>query len=242
MSGARSYYFRESVDSLMRARWVAPYLLIPPMLAFMVYAEGYLTDTGMLGSFSHQQRTVLALWNATLLLSLAAGIKSCLFFSKLWGSRWFRNSLSLPVSRASGYWGPVVAVMVVSLAMYALATGAVIAALPGAPRFPWVEVLTSSCMPVAWAVCFGAMLGMLTSGAAGSVLFSSVFLLGILAGLPSEPPLQGLLAWVVPPIGRTMVMSLRAPHNMRAAVMLLTHSAFALAVGRLLYGFGISRR
>jgi hypothetical protein len=230
------------MDILMRARWVGPYLLIPPMLAFMVYAEGYLSAHGFTGSFSMEQRTVLALWNATLLLTLASGIKACLFFSNLWGSRWFRNSLALPASRPSGYWGPVLAVLAVSMGMYFLATGAVAMALPEVTDFPWLRILAGSCAPVAWAVCLGALLGILTSGPAGSVLFSSVMLLGFLAGLPVDPLLPEWLLWIVPPIGRIMTESLTTTAGMQGAGILLIHSTVSLTAGRLLYGFGASRR
>lgn len=238
----RTFHFRQSLDILMRARWVGPYLLIPPMLAFMVYAEGYLTAHGFTGSFSMHQRTVLALWNATLLLTLASGIKACLFFSNLWGSRWFRNSLALPVSRASGYWGPVLAVLAVSLGMYALATTAVAAALPGVGGFPWVRVLAGSSMPVVWAVCLGALLGLLTTGPSASVLFSALMLLGFLAGLPLDPLLPDWALLIVPPVGRIMTESLRMTAGMEPTGMLLIHATAALAVGRLLYGMGIGRR
>jgi hypothetical protein len=239
---AGTYYFRESMDILMRARWVGPYLLIPPMLAFMVYAEGYLSAHGFTGNFSMEQRTVLALWNATLLLTLASGVKACLFFSNLWGSRWFRNSLALPVSRSSGYWGPVLAVLAVSIGMYFLATVAVAAALPEVGSFPWVRVLAGSCAPVAWAVCVGALLGLLTSGPAASVLFSSVMLLGFLAGLPIETLLPGWALWIVPPVGRIMTDSLSMAADMENTGLLLIHSTVALAAGRLLYGYGYGRR
>jgi len=228
------------MDILMRARWVGPYLLVPPILAFMVYAEGYLSAHGFTGSFSMEQRGVLALWNATLLLALASGIKSCLFFSDLWGSRWFRNALALPAGRASGYWGPVLAVMVVSLGMYALATGAVAAALPDLGGFPWLRVLAGSCAPVVWAVCLGALLGILTTGPAGAVLFTSVLMLGFLAGLPLDPALPGWALRIVPPVGRIMTSSMGTGSGMLETALLMAHAAAALVVGRLLYGYGAS--
>jgi len=242
MSGSKFFYFRESIDSLVRARWVAPYLLVPPMLAFMVYAESYLSRHGITGDFTLEQRTMLAVWNASILLTLIAGVKSCLFFSNLWGSRWFRNSLALPLNRPSGYWGPFLAVLSVSVSMFVLATGAVMLALPGVERFPWIQVLVSSCAPVIWAVSVGALLGLLTSGAAASVLFTTMMLAGFLAGFAVNPLMPDWVLFVLPPVGRIMTLSLVFPHGLQQAVLLLAHSIIALLVGRIFYGIGISRR
>ncbi len=242
MGGSKSFYFRESIDSLVKARWVAPYLLVPPMLAFMVFAESYLSRHGVTGDFTLGQRTVLAIWNASILLTLIAGVKSCLFFSNLWGSRWFRNSLALPVSRASGYWGPFLAVLCISVSMFILATGAVMLALPDVGRFPWIQVLAGSCAPVIWAVSMGALLGMLTTGAAASILFTTIMLVGFLAGIVVNPLMPGWVLYVLPPVGRIMTLSLVFPQGLQQAVLLLVHSFIALLAGRFLYGMGISRR
>ena len=242
MAVGKSFYFRESMDTLMRARWVAPYLLVPPMLAFMVFAESYLSSHGVTGDFTMEQRTVLAIWNASLLLTLIAGVKSCLFFSNLWGSRWFRNSLALPVSRASGYWGSYLAVLCVSIGMFVLATGAVIVALPQVERFPWLQVLAGSGTPVIWAVSVGALLGMLTTGAAASILFVAITLVGFLAGIAVEPMMPGWVLFSLPPVGRIMTMSLVFPQGLHQASLLLVHSAAALLIGRMLYGRGMERR
>lgn len=242
MAVGKSFYFRESMDTLMRARWVAPYLLVPPMLAFMVFAESYLSSHGVTGDFTMEQRTVLAIWNASLLLTLIAGVKSCLFFSNLWGSRWFRNSLALPVSRASGYWGPYLAVLCVSIGMFILATGAVIVALPQVERFPWLQVLAGSGTPVIWAVSVGALLGMLTTGAAASILFVAITLVGFLAGIAVEPLMPDWVLFSLPPVGRIMTMSLVFPQGLHQAALLLVHSAAAVLIGRMFYGRGMERR
>ncbi len=242
MSGRMVFYYKSSILLLLRTRWMGPYLLLPPMLAFMVYAEAYLSAQGVTGIFTLEQRTVLAIWNASLLLTLIAGIKSCLFFSRFWGSFWFRNSLSLPVSRSSGFWGPFLATLSVATVMYFLTTGAVIAALPETGRFPWVQVLAELYVPVIWAVSAGALLGLITSGTAGSLFFIALVLLGFLTGMPSLYPSSGWLQVVVPPVGRIMTLSLVFPSGLMQAIILLTHSAVALMLGRFLYSVGIKRR
>lgn len=231
------------MNLLIRAKWAGAYLLVPPLLAFMVYTEGYLAAHEVAGVFSPHQHTVLAVWNASLLLTLIAGIKSCLFFSKLWGGNWFRNSLSLPVSRASGYWGPYLAVLSVATVMYLLTTVAVVAALPDIHEFPWTQVLVESYAPVIWSVSIGALLGILTSGASASVLFTALLLIGFLTGLPS---LFSSSWWwlriIAPPIGRIMSLSLAFPKGIMQIVILLAHSAVVLFLGRLLYGIGTKRK
>ncbi len=242
MNGRKTFYFKSSILLLLRTRWIGPYLLLPPMLAFMVYAEAYLSAQGVTGIYNLEQRIVLAIWNASLLLTLIAGIKSCLFFSRLWGSFWFRNSLALPASRYSGFWGPFLAALSVATIMYLLTSGAVIAALPEIGRFPWVQVLAELYVPVIWAVSVGALLGLITSGTAGSLFFATLMLLGFLTGMPSLYPSSGWLQVVVPPVGRIMTLSLVFPSGLIQAVILLTHSVIALTLGRLLYSFGIKRR
>ncbi|MCD4848969.1 MAG: hypothetical protein K8R76_12350 [Candidatus Aegiribacteria sp.] len=242
MSGRMTFYYKSSILLLLRTRWIGPYLLLPPMLAFIVHAEAYLSAQGVTGIFNLEQRTVLAIWNASLLLTLIAGIKSCLFFSRLWGSFWFRNSLSLPVSRSSGFWGSFLAVLSIATVMYLLTTGAVIAALPEISRFPWIQVLAELYIPIIWAVSAGALLGLITSGTAGSLFFVAMMLLGFLTGMPSLYPSSGWLQAAIPPVGRIMTLSLVFPGGIIQAAILLAHSIIVLTLGRLLYGFGIKRR
>ncbi len=242
MNGRMSFHYKSSILLLLRTRWVGPYLLLPPMLAFMVYAEAYLSAQGVTGIFDMEQRTVLAIWNASLLLTLIAGVNSCLFFSRLWGSFWFRNSLSLPVSRASGFWGPFLAALSVVTIMYLLTTGAVIAALPDIDQFPWLQVLAELYVPVIWAVSAGALLGLITSGTAGSLFFVTLMLFGFLTSIPSFFASSAWLQVVVPPVGRIMTLCLVYPSGLIQAVILLVHSVVAVTLGRLLYSVGMKRR
>ena len=241
MKGQITYYFRESISILLKTKWVGPYLLVPPMLAFMVYAEAYLAAHGITGIFSLEQRTVLAIWNASLLLTLIAGIKSCLFFSSIWGSSWFRNSLSYPVSRSSGFWGPYLAVLSIITCIFILTTGAVVAALPEPGRFSFLRIITESYIPVVWAVSIGAFLGILTTGAAGSMFFSALLLLGFLAGLPVAR-LPEWLCVVIPPVGRIMTLGFQYPQGLIRVVILILHSAAVLMLGRFLFGIALKRK
>ncbi len=241
MKGRNTYFYRESVNLLLRTKWVSPYLLVPPMLAFMVYAEAFLATHGVAGISTLGQRTVLAIWNGSFLLALIAGIKSCLFFSGTWGAGWFRNSLALPVSRSSGYWGVYLAVLTVATGVFILTIGAVIAALPGPWRFPLVQIIGESYLPVLWAVSMGAFLGVLTPGTGGAFFFTSLILLGFTAGLPLVS-IPGWLSYVIPPLGRLMTLGMRYPQGLYQAVAILLHSSFFLVMGRLLFGIAVRRK
>ena len=242
MNSRMTFHYKTSILLLLKTRWVGPYLLLPPMLAFMVYAEDYLSAQGIIGIFNLEERAFLAIWNASLLLTLLAGINSCLFFSRLWGSYWFRNSLSLPANRSSGFWGPFLAALSVVTAMYLLTTGAVIAALPDAGQFQWFQVLVKLYSPLVWAVSAGALLGLITSGIAGSLFFVALMLLGFLTGLPSLFASSAWLQVVVPPIGRIVTLNLVSPNGFIPAIVLLAHSVIALTLGKLLYSAGVKRR
>ena len=152
------FFFRESTDYLMRISWVAPYLLVPPLLAFLVYVEDFLAWKGLAVFHTPDARLTIALWNATLLLTLITGIRSCFFFSRFFSGEWFRNALSLPVRKSSGFWGPFLAVLLISSAAYVLTMAAILAALPFPVVFPWAATIISTFVPVLWAVCLGIFL------------------------------------------------------------------------------------
>jgi len=241
MIGRNTYHFRHCISILLKTKWIGPYLLIPPMLALMVYAEAYFSAHGATGFFSLEQRSVLAIWNGSLLLTLIAGIKSCLFFSRLWGTCWFRNSLSLPVNRSSGFWGPYLAVLAIVSGIFLLTTGAVVAALPAPGRFSLVQIILESYIPVAWAVSIGALLGILTTGTAGSIFFTALLLLGFLTGLPVARLPEWLYA-VIPPVGRIMTLGLVHPKGLIQVVILIVHSAAVVIIARMLFGIGLKRK
>lgn len=241
MRGRNTYHFRESINILLKTKWIGPYLLVPPILAFIVYAEAYLSTHGVTGIFNIEQRTVLAIWNGSLLLTLVAGIKSCMFFSGIWESSWFRNSLALPVSRSSGFWGPYLAVLSVASIIFILTIGTVAAALPEPGRFPLLQIIAESYVPVVWAVSTGAFLGILTKGTAGSMFFTALLLLGFLAGLPLARLPEWLYA-VIPPVGRLMTLGLKYPQGLIQMLVLILHSAVVLILGRILFGIGSKRR
>lgn len=241
MKGRNTYHFRESISILLKTKWIGPYLLIPPMLAFMVYAEAFLSSHGVTGIFNLEQRTVLAIWNCSLLLTLFAGIKSCMFFSEMWESRWFRNSLSLPVSRSSGFWGPYLAMLSVVSIIFILTIGAVAAALPEPGRYPLLQIIAESYIPVVWAVSIGAFLGILTKGTAGSMFFTALLLLGFLTGLPIVR-LPELVYFLIPPVGRIITLGLIYPHGLIQTIVLILHSVVVLILGRILFDIGSKRR
>ena len=241
MKGSVTYHYRESINILLRTKWIGPYLLIPPLLAFIVYAETYLASNGF-GSFSVlRDRTFLAIWNASFLLTLIAGIKSCMFFSGMWGSGWFRNSLALPVNRSSGYWGPFLAMLSVVASVYILTVGAVVAAVQVPDRLALFPIIAEAFLPVLWAVAMGAFLGVLTSGIAGSFFLTALLILGFGHGLRAGIRVSWL-SYVIPPIGRLMDVGMVYPEGLVQVMVLMGHCTLFLIAGRILYGAGIRRR
>ncbi len=238
-----AFFYRESMDYLIRISWVAPYLLVPPLLAFLIYLEGFLGQKGLGAFYAPEARLTLSFWNAALLLSLITGIKTCLFISGFQSKRWFRNALALPVGRISGYWGPVLAVLTISTAAYIITMAAILAALPSTGSYPWVAAILSSYAPMIWAVCFGALLGTLTSGGAAAYMFVVVMAMSLLAGFLSDAgPLISMITRILPPLGKSMADSLSNPGALAHSGLLIIHSIITLLAGALVYIFRLRRR
>ena len=236
MSSGASFYYRQSVNILLRTRWIGPYLLIPPLLAFVVYAESYLSVNGITQAFTSQQRAALAIWNGSLIIALIAGIKSCLFFSRLWGADWFLNSLSLPVKRSWGFWGPFMGVLTVATGVFALTTSAVIAALPDQGAISIAGTVADSWLTVFWAVSMCAFLGVLTSGGAGALFFSALLTVSLISQI-TMLRLPGWVYYLLPPAGK-----FRYPAGIGSDLVLAAHALLFLALARLLYRLGTKRR
>jgi hypothetical protein len=231
-----SFFYRESMDYLVKISWVAPYLLVPPLLAFLIYLEGFLGQKGLGAFYAPEARLTLSLWNATLLLSLITGIRTCLFFGSFQSRKWFRNAQSLPVGRLSGYWGPMLAVLTISSAAYALTMAAILAALPSSGIFPWGPAILGSYVPLIWAICFGAMLGTLTTGGAAAYMFVVVMAVSLLAGFITESGTAvSVVSRILPPLGKSMADSLSRPGALAYSVLLVIHSVLSLLTGAIVY-------
>jgi hypothetical protein len=237
-----TFFYRESMDYLLRINWLAPYLLVPPLLAFLIYLEGFLGQKGLGVLYAPEARLSLSLWNAALLLSLITGIKTCLFFSDFLSTKWFRNSLAQPVGMVSGFWGPMLAVLTVSSAAYILTMAAILAALPSTFGFPWVAALLNSYVPIIWAVCLGALLGTLTTGGAAAYMFVIVLAMSLLAGFLSETgALVTVISRILPPLGKSMADSLSDPGALTYSALLIIHCVLALLAGALVYTIRLQR-
>ncbi len=234
------YHFRQSLGIALKTRWVAPYLLIPPMLAIIVRLGILVPPSLQSLELLPWGNTSLALWHASFLVALISGIESCLFLSGIWESRWMLNSLALPVKRASAFWGPFLAVLTVSTSVYALTVGAVLAALPGMRVFPLTLLLLETYVPVLWAVSVGAFLGMLTSRTGAVVLMIAWFVAG---SVPLER-ISHVPVWVtrlLPPLGSLVSSGINLPESLLLASILLVHALLALVGGRILFELSLSR-
>jgi hypothetical protein len=236
------FFYRESMDYVVRISWVAPYMLVPPLLAFLIYLEGFLGQKGLGAFYAPEARLTLSFWNASLMLSLITGIKTCLFVSDFHSRRWFRNAQALPVSRLSGFWGPMMAIVTISAAAFGLTMAAILAALPVSMTFPWGPVILSASIPLAWAVGFGAFLGTLTSAGAAAYMFVVVMIVSLLTGFIQDVgPAVSTTAWILPPLGRSMAISLSFPWNLSYSMILAAHTIFSLLAGALVYLFRLRR-
>jgi hypothetical protein len=238
-----SFFYRESMDYVIRISWVAPYLLVPPLLAFLIYLEGFLGQKGLGAFYAPEARLTLSFWNAGLLLSLITGIKSCLFFDGFVSRRWFRNAQALPVSRLSGFWGPLLAITTIAASAFALTMAAILAALPVSGTFPWGPVILSASVPVVWAICFGALLGTATTGGAAAYMFVVVMIVSLLTGLVQDTgPVVSIASRILPPLGRSMAASLSFPWQLSQSLLLMVHAVFSLLAGAFVYLYRLGRR
>lgn len=226
----------------MQARWMIPYLLIPPALAVLVFTESYLGVEGIAGMFTIHQRSILALWNVSFLISLIAGVGSCLFFSGLWGNSEFIDSLSRFSKSISGYWSPVFAFISVSSAVYSLASLLIVLILPGEEYLLWLRISLIFYVPVLWSICVGALMGLLTTGGAGAFFFVVLFLFSFFSGMAPIYAFSLRTMVIIPPIGLIMKETFNdAALGYLFSIILGIHCLILLGIGRILFVIGLRR-
>ncbi len=237
------FYYSKAMRSLTQVRWMLPYLLVPPMLALLVYTEGFLAAEGIPGIYTLHQRSVLALWNISFLISLITGISSCCFFSGFWGDSDFVPSLSRFSKKISGYWSPVFAFISISAVVYFLASALIVLVLPGSEHVSLIRIGVHFFAPVLWSVCIGVLLGLLTTGWAGSVCFTVLFLFFYFLGLTYIPASGSMLfVTLLPPIGLLMKEAFsNTSIEYLFSIILLIHCLVILGAGRILYTIALRR-
>jgi len=195
MGYSRRLWLGESVDLVFDIRRVSLYLIVPPVLAFIVYFEAYLSGVGATRIMSLGQRVMLALWNSTILLSLIAGLQGGAFFSRVFGSAWFRNRLALPAGRLHAFCWFLTSYGALVTVFYLLTAFAILVAMPRPSDFGTLPALVNCYTPILWSVAASALFGLLARPGAASFLFLATVTMGSITGLPQVA--GKLPAWIV---------------------------------------------
>jgi hypothetical protein len=247
MASGSGYFLRESVDLTFDVKRVSLYLIVPPVLAFIVYFESYLSGVGATRIMTLGQRVMLALWNAAILLSLIAGLQGAGFFSRLFGSSWYRNSLALPAGRMHAFAWPVAVYAVLVSVFYGLTALAILLAMPRPSGFSWLPAVVNCYLPLLWSVAAAALFGMLSRPGASGLLFLATALMGAVTGLPQAsgklPEVVGFVLGVLfPRFGESFLASMELEASGHIEWAVPVHTAALFFVGaclfRLLYRKG----
>jgi hypothetical protein len=180
---------------------LAPYLLVPFALGFLIWAEGaLLSDSApswIIGPSMHPvtARLSLSLWNAGVVISLFCAVLFPLNTSRTFGSPWFRSLLAIPGGRTGALLAEMLANAFTATFILLMTLVAISLALPRPPDFPWAGVLLPIWMMLMWTVAYGAFAGLLTSGPSAVVLELAVLASGI------GPALFSGLGWSLPVFG-----------------------------------------
>lgn len=245
MGSSGRFHLGESVDLVFDIKRVSLYLIVPPVLAFIVYFESYLSGAGVTRIMSLGQRVMLALWNSTILLSLIAGLQGSAFFARLFGSDWFRNRMALPVGRLSPYCWYVATYGALVTLFYLLTASAILVAMPKPSDFAWLPAVINCYTPILWAVAASAFFGLLARPGSATFLFLATVTMGSVTGLRQvTDKLPGwvhfLLRMVFPRLGDSFLRSVGVESAAYVSAAVPLHAVVLLAVGAAVF-LGLSR-
>jgi hypothetical protein len=245
----KGFYFREALDRLLASGRLAPFLLVPPLLALTVSLENTFPAMSWLipvfePSDPARGRLGFALWNAILVTSLLSGITGAAFFHGTFGSGWFRSCLALPAGKASAYWSTVFAHFLVSVCILALTSGAIIAALHVPEGFPLFMTIAGGIAVLSWTTAFSAFAGLLAPSWGAAVLQAGIAFGSFALARPQLDALfspLGLSDLILPPLGRMAARGMPGWPDGYATLALLCHAAFFALAGALLFGSAAKR-
>ncbi len=229
----------DSLDRLMQPERLAPYLLVPAVIAALLAVEVFLPSVMPAGPSAAGGLTA-ALVNAAFAVSLISAGVGAWFMSATWGSAWFYSMLHLDMRRSDGYWQVVLAHMTITIFILALTCAAVAAAMPfdaGA-----LAAASGVCLAAAlWSVGIAALAARLTAPAPALLLSCALVataFLGPRGVLPGDLPDP---CTVIPDFGGVAAEGASGAHALRAVLVAVAGAAAALAAGRLLFGLGLGR-
>ncbi|MBN1433750.1 hypothetical protein JW921_03265 [Candidatus Fermentibacterales bacterium] len=236
----RPFFLVENLDALMRAKWLLPYLLVPPLLAVIAHLESSLVQGGVVAIYTHKARMTLTIWNGAILLGAISGVQASLYFSSLFRSDWLRASIALPLARCRAYWGALLAVLLVAMVAFTFTIGALVAALPRYGAYPWASVVLSTFALVTWVVCVSAFLGVIANALSSSIFILTMMTVSFVLASPSVieyhyggagTPALALFLHALPPIGMSFFATLGDPWHYVYPMVLVGHSALAAVLG-----------
>lgn len=246
----RGFYLKEAFERLMSPGMLAPFLLVPPLLAVTVNLEtSFSSLAGLLPVFeqvdAEKGRLAVALWNATAVIALLSGMTGARFFSGTFAAGWFRSCLALPAHRSGAFWSTALAHFVISVCVYALTSAAIIAAISVPSGFPLAMTLAGSLIVLVWTTAFSAFAGVLAPAWGAGLLQAGVALGSLALARVNVDDLFRLLATsslVLPPLGRVIARGMACWPDARAMLVLLVHAAVFSCLGCLLLEIAIRRR
>lgn len=203
--------FREALDGLLQPSRLAPYLLVPPLLALMVTA---IAETPQLSPARAGELT-LALSCAACAVSLVAGYLLASQSSRNWSSGWFRGVLMLPGARDRAYWMPLLAHLLVAGCVLALTCAAIIAAVPDL-GIPW-GMLGSCAVSLAWSSGAALLAAAVTGPGGASVLTASIVVVSYLPMFERSWLAGAAPPWALPVFGRLALAGADAGEVLLAA-------------------------
>jgi hypothetical protein len=246
----KSFFFREASERLLYPGMLAPFLLVPPLLAVTVNLETTVSSLGgILPVFepvdADRGRLAVALWNATVVVALLSGVNGARFFSGTFRAGWFRSCLALPVNRSGAFWSTALAHFLISVCVLALTGAAIIAAVSVPAGFPLILTIIGALTVLFWTTAFSAFAGVLSPGW-GAGLLQAGIALGSLVLAPVDVDqlfrLLGLSNLILPPLGRIIARGMACWPDVRALLVLMAHAAVFSCLGSLLLEIAIRRR
>jgi len=242
-----SFYFREAFERLSSPSRLAPYLLVPPLLALTVTMQNTVPAMSWLLPLLAPQNPVwgrlgLALWNASLVAALLSGIIGTGFFPSTFGSGWFRSCLALPAGRSAAYWQTALVHLLISACVLALTWAAIITALHVPPGFPLVATLAGGLALLLWTACFSAFAGLLAPSWGAGMLQAGLAFAGLVAAPASAVALAQPLSigdLAMPPLGRMVIRGMAGWPDWVAAAVLFGQALFFAVAGLLIFRLSV---
>jgi len=229
----KTFHWREALERFLMPGNLAPYLLVPPMLAGLIGLE---TGGGVLSTLISVPATPdpilakygLVLWNAAAVTSLVAGLTGASFFSRTFGSPSYVSILALPAGRSSAYWSAALIHAFIASIVYTITFITAVSALHPPSAVPLIPIYMGGFSMVLWSCSISCLAGMLTSPAGAALLFVG-------AGVSAMAAPWGSAGLITPPLTRVLASATTCLPDWTATASLAAHAVLAALSGWLLF-------